>query len=96
MKGRMIVAFAAGMLCCAMIVGVTLGVLGFFSDDAAARSGATWEVAGGAEGFNLADWGAGKGESVSLDEWIESTPDRCDIQTIPRGVSYVSVFYRCS
>jgi hypothetical protein len=37
----------------------------------------------------------GLGPERSLDDWINSVPVYCDIQTIARGVSYVSVYYRC-
>lgn len=95
MRGRMVAAFVAGVLCTVLIAGAALGVAGVFGDDAQARGGGTWQVAGGDDGFAIADWGTGRGESQSLDEWIESMPDTCDIQTIPRGVMFVSVYYRC-
>lgn len=95
MKGRMIVAFVAGVLCCALLIGATMGIMGAFTGDAQARSGGTWQVAGGDDGFAIADWGTGGGPKVSLDDFIESLPASCDIQTIARGAMYLSVLYRC-
>lgn len=95
MQRRVAVSFIAGMLFCALMVGAGVGAFYVLSDDAQAQGESTWQLAGGNQGFSIADWGMGLGENRSLDEWIENTPAECDIQTIARGVSYVSVYYRC-
>jgi hypothetical protein len=75
--------------------GAGVGAFYALSDDAQAQSEGTWQVAGGDDGFYIGDWGMGLGPERSLDDWINSVPVYCDIQTIARGVSYVSVYYRC-
>lgn len=60
-----------------------------------AQDEGTWQIAGGPDGFEIAGWGARRGPEVSLDEWIESMPDDCDIQLIDRGLSFKSAMYRC-
>lgn len=84
------------MLFCALAIGAGVGMFSVLSDDARAQDSRTWHIAGGPDGFSIGDWGTGQGLELSLDEWIESVPVECDIQTIAGGVSYVSVYYRCS
>lgn len=95
MGKRMVFIFLVGMLCGAMLLGGGVFALQHFGDDVQAQSSATWQVVGGPEGFSIGNWGAGQGPDVSLDEWIEIVPVECDIQTIARGVSVVSAYYRC-
>lgn len=76
------------------VITVFTGYLAF--DSATAQDTGTWQVAGEPSGlFSLEDWNTGGGVEVSLDDWIESMPDSCDIQMISRGVASVSAYYRC-
>lgn len=95
MKRRIMAAFAAGVITCLLLGALVLGPVAVLTDGAEAQDAGTWHVAGGTQGFSIADWGAGRGPEVSLDEWIESVPASCDIQTIARGASFVSAYYRC-
>ncbi len=57
--------------------------------------GGFWAIAGGPEGFELAEWGTGNGPGVSLDAAIEAFEETCDIQVIDRGNGFVNLMYRC-
>ncbi len=80
-----------------LLVGLaSIGGYVLVTDGATAQSGGSWwGVAGGDEGFAIAEWGTGKGPGVSLDDWIESIPNTCDIQIIERSATTWSVMYRC-
>lgn len=95
MRSRLIAVFLVGILFGAVILGGGLFSLQNAGPNVQAQGDETWNVAGDAEGFNIADWGTGRGAQVSLDEWIESVPASCDIQTIAKGMSFVSPYYRC-
>jgi hypothetical protein len=98
MQRRIMIAFFAGVLVCALAIGAGAGAFYALSDDAGAQGGETWRVAGPERGFNLSAWGGGFGPEESFDEWVETMPASCDIRTVPRGGTsgdYISVFYRC-
>jgi len=80
-----------------LLVGLaSIGGYLLLTDETTAQGGGKWwAVAGGPEGFELAEWGTGKGPGVSLDLWIESIPKTCDIQLIDRGNGFISPMVRC-
>ena len=80
-----------------LLVGLaSIGGYVLVTDRAIAQDeGGFWAIAGGPEGFELAEWGTGNGPGVSLDAAIEAFPETCDIQLIDRGNGFVNLMYRC-
>lgn len=94
MRNRVALVFLVGMLAGAMMFAGGFVMATSFADSAEAQRPETWQVAGGEDGFSIGAWGAGD-PATSLDAWVAQLPAECDIVPIQRGVSFVSVLYRC-
>lgn len=108
MRGRMIAAFVAGMLCFALFMGAAVGAFYALSGDAQAQgaSGAQasgkWQV----ESFPLEKYGTSSLSRFAT--WVQTMPGSCDIETavVPATVSMaggdllsdasIVAYYRCA
>lgn len=85
MRGRIVTAFVAGVMCCALFLGASVGAFYALSDDAQARDGDTWQVHEEGTLSNKDFW-----------DWVTTMPVECDIQALHQGMGGgVIPYYRC-
>lgn len=74
MRGRMVAAFVAGVLCCAMFLGAGVGAFYALSDDAQAQSETTWQV----QYFSTLDYPRGANVE-DIEAWVNTLPAECSL-----------------
>lgn len=100
MWSRLVAAFFAGVLCCALVMGAVVGVFYGFGDNAQAQQTEKWQ----SQQFSFLD--AEKIEDVvgateQFAKWVETMPETCDIHTIEEpfgngsGLIGILAYYRC-
>lgn len=95
MQRRVMAAFFAGVLVCALAIGAGVGAFYALSDDANAQGESAWGV--GTWEYVRFSGDFYPAPLERFENWIAQLPASCDVQTFtaPDGSGSVIVYYRC-
>jgi hypothetical protein len=86
MRGRVIAAFIAGVLCCAVFLGAGVGAFYALTNDAEAQAPGTWQV------YQMPPPARIGWTLEEFEAWVHQIPVRCDIVPANQENMYL---YRC-